>query len=301
MALPLLLIVTLVAGLCLVGCETESGTQNNVRITPAAAAILLGQTIELIASGGFEYDWTLEQESWGTLSTRKGSRVLYTSTQDPGASAFTAQQIVTVTSTLATESSDGSNTLGYVQTAEAIITHQTVETGASVTPQNASVKKFESATFTASGAHTYSWSLQYESWGTLTVREGPVTTYTSLDNPGAEEHLQVLTCTTDSGTAAAHIIHEPEGLILRPTSASLQYIGIPYASVTFTATGSGTINWSLGAGVNSTYVTLTTSGNEATITFDTNFDDFDNPRSVTLTATSGDESAIATVSLYGTL
>ena len=219
-SIVLLTIVALATGICFVGCETESASENNVRITPAAAIVLIGQAIELIASGGFEYDWTLENEEWGTLSARTGNRVIYTSNFDPGAETYTSSQVVTVTSTLGTETS-GSNTLGYAQSAEAIITHQTVQAVVTIDKDNAAIMEFESASFTASGANTYSWSLQNESWGSLTARQGPNTTYTSLHDPGSEEDLQILTCATDRGTVTAHIIHEVEEVEITLPSASL--------------------------------------------------------------------------------
>ena len=294
-SIALLTIVALATGVCFVGCETESASENNVRISPAAAIVLIGEAIELIATGGFEYDWTLENETWGTLSARKGDRVIYTSNYDPGADTYSSRQIVTVTSTLGTDGS-GSNTLGYAQSAEAIVTHQTVQATVTIDPPNAGVKEFESVSFTASGANTYSWSLQHEDWGTLTARQGANTTYTSLHNPGAEEDLQILTCSSDRGTVTAHIIHDPEGVTISPNTASLT----PGQSVTFTSTGAGTVNWSI-SGSGAPYVTQNSSGNSSTITMTGNFDDLNNPRVVTVSASSGDETAQASVSLYGTL
>ena len=148
-SIVLLTIVALATGIGFVGCETESATENNVRITPAAAIILIGQAIELIASGGFEYDWTLEHEEWGTLSARKGNRVIYTSNFDPGAETYTSGQVITVTSTLATDRL-GTNTLDYAKTAEAVVTHQTVQAVVTIDPPNATIKEFDSVSFTAS-------------------------------------------------------------------------------------------------------------------------------------------------------
>ena len=278
-ALSLLLVLSLASGLCFVGCETESGNENSVRITPAAAVILLNQTIELIATGGFEYDWTLAQEDWGTLSTRQGNRVLYTSKHDPGADAFTAQQVITVTSTLNSAGGE-SNAVAYVKTAEAIITHQTVNTVVAIDPPNASVEKFESATFTASGANIYNWSLQFENWGSLTAREGPTTTYTSLRSADSDEDLQILTCTTDRGTTTAHILHEPEGITLTPTTAALNLND----SVKFTVSGVASANWSRsGSGAGYTSLSATT-GSESILTYDNSLPLFSGSRSVTVTA-----------------
>jgi hypothetical protein len=290
-SIVLLTIVALATGICFVGCETESASENNVRITPAAAIVLIGQAIELIASGGFEYDWTLENEEWGTLSARKGNRVIYTSNFDPGADTYISRQVVTVSSTLGTDSS-GSNTLGYIQSAEAVVTHQTVQAVVTIDPPNATVKEFASVSFTASGANTYSWSLQHEDWGSLTARQGPNTTYTSLHSPSTEEDLQILTCTSDRGTVTAHIIHDPEGLVIAPASATISYNG----SQAFTVNGgseSVAYTWTLDP--NDSFASFSPAAGSSTVVTGNNT--ATGNRSYVLRVTSGTDSASAVITV----
>jgi len=294
-AIPLLVVSTVIGGLCFVGCETESASQNNIVISPRSAIILIDEAIELTASGGFDYEWSLEQETWGTLSTTIGPRTVYTSSYDPGAETWQAHQVITVKSYINKLNGKTNGVSDYAQFAEAIITHQAKQAVVTISPANAAIDDYGSVTFTASGANRYSWSVQYPSWGTLTATQGDTTTYTSTFNPDTE-HIQILTCTTDRGTTTAHIIHDPEGILITPSTASLN----PGQSVTFNATESSSVNWSL-SGNGAPNVTGVPSGNSYEVTFTTDFEESDNPRIVTVRASSGEDEGQASVSLYGTI
>lgn len=222
MAILGLTVLTLAGGLCFVGCETESASENNVDITPASATILIDESVTLTASGGYDYEWSLENDSWGTLSTTEGSTTTYTSAYDPDADTWQEHQVVTVRSYLnkavakadsTNGTSDINNFTDYQQTAEAIITHQTKQPPITISPALGSVSnRGDSVTFTASGANTYSWSLQHKDWGLLSTRTGPTTTYTSMrtEPVDGEDDVQVLTCVTDRGTTSAHIVHQTQ-------------------------------------------------------------------------------------------
>ncbi len=102
------------------GCETTSAAKSP-EITPSSATIKIGQAVEFRASGGFDYEWSLQNETLGRLDTRRGSKVVYRSMYDPGTSN-SAIQVLTVSSTI--EGSSGTtNTETFVQTGEAYITH----------------------------------------------------------------------------------------------------------------------------------------------------------------------------------
>lgn len=60
------------------GCETESAA-TSVHITPSTAQIVQGQSITLTASGGYHYTWSLQNPTWGILSSTEGDSVTYTS------------------------------------------------------------------------------------------------------------------------------------------------------------------------------------------------------------------------------
>ncbi|MFC1497987.1 hypothetical protein ACFLS1_05910 [Verrucomicrobiota bacterium] len=87
------------------GCEDieASPATTQVKITPDSATLGVGESQRFTASGGYEYTWSLQQESWGRLSARSGSETTYTSTYAPGSSTNT--QILTVTSTIPTGTS----------------------------------------------------------------------------------------------------------------------------------------------------------------------------------------------------
>lgn len=104
-----------------VGCETESATKNSVSISPATTTMTYGESVEFTASGGYEYAWSLETSSYGTLSTRSGNTTVYTSLYNPGtnsSSTSAVTQVLTVTSTISGHSDTNAS---YAMTAEAYI------------------------------------------------------------------------------------------------------------------------------------------------------------------------------------
>ena len=108
------------------GCETESVSDQQIRISPESAQIRINQSIELIASGGFNYTWSLSNEGIGVLSTRTGARTVYTSRISPVSSATNiTTQVITVTSTLTTAGGGSTNTVstGLQGSAQAYFQH----------------------------------------------------------------------------------------------------------------------------------------------------------------------------------
>ena len=181
-----------------------------------------GQAVEFTATGGFEYDWSLSQGAWGYLSTLTGSRTVYTSIYNPGTNTTgqTEVQVLTVVSTIQGTSSgnNAASNATYEVTAEAHITH--LGTGSPpaeedptpanlvVTPSEISIAVNGTQTFSASGGDgSYTWSLQQESWGTLSTRVGDKTTYTSLYDAGGTVSVQVLTVQSDDESFSAFIKH----------------------------------------------------------------------------------------------
>ena len=120
----ILISFTCIAGLALIfciGCETDSASEP-VRVSPNSVSIRQGQQIEFEAFDGYQYTWSLENDSWGTLSTRTGSRTTYTSTYTPASNSTEVTQILTCTSTIE-GSATGSNATPYAVTGQATITH----------------------------------------------------------------------------------------------------------------------------------------------------------------------------------
>ena len=104
----------------LTGCEVESASRKII-IHPDSATIKYGQALTLSALNGYVYTWSLSDNTMGTLNTRSGIQVTYTSLTDP---ATPVVQVITVSSTFSDtdESGTGSNA-PVVHTAEAYITH----------------------------------------------------------------------------------------------------------------------------------------------------------------------------------
>jgi hypothetical protein len=239
--------------------------------------------------------WSLEQEEWGTLSTTEGNRTVYTSAYDPAADTWQEHQVITVTSYINKQASktNGTNFTDYQQTAEAIITHQTAQVIVNIEPPNAAVDDYGSVTFTASGANRYSWSLQQPTLGHLTASQGATTTYTSTYSEG-EEILQILTCTTDRGTASAHIVHNPEKLTITPSSYTLE----EGDAVALLASGGSSYSWGASGGGDPNNYTLDAAGSQAVVTQDgTTGIALDDSVKLVVTVESDGQSANATIHL----
>lgn len=112
------------------GCKVESANKA-ITITPQSAALLKGESVTLVADGGYDITWSLENESWGTLRPRVGHKVTYTSNYRP--TEYHAEvQVVKLESRLwgsggtAGANESGTVTNGspiHVERAEAYISH----------------------------------------------------------------------------------------------------------------------------------------------------------------------------------
>ena len=103
----------------LCGCEVDSAAQK-IEIRPDSATLRYKESVTLTAYNGYVYDWSLQNDLWGTLNTRHGMMVTYTSISDPTSPQV---QIITVTSTFSDNSDSGSGSNPVSHTAEAYITH----------------------------------------------------------------------------------------------------------------------------------------------------------------------------------
>ncbi len=93
--------LAMAAGVFLAGCEVDSAS-STIEITPDS--VVLGsknQSVTLTCVGGYECTWSLETETWGTLNTRRGNQVVYTSLYQPSGDTPVVQ-IVTVASKFTT-------------------------------------------------------------------------------------------------------------------------------------------------------------------------------------------------------
>ena len=106
------------------GCESDS-TESMVTITPDSVVVRRGDAVEFTASGGYEYTWSLETEdadteSYGYLSTRTGSKTVYTCLEEPESGTVT--RVLKVVSAIEGAGSTNSNPDAW--TGRAYITHQ---------------------------------------------------------------------------------------------------------------------------------------------------------------------------------
>ena len=104
----------------LIGCEVDSASRKII-IHPDSATIKYGQSLTLSALNGYVYTWSLSDNTMGTLNTRQGQQVTYTSMTDP---ATPVVQVITVSSVFSdTDASGTGSNAPVVHTGEAYITH----------------------------------------------------------------------------------------------------------------------------------------------------------------------------------
>lgn len=115
-AVPALLLLAALAFIC--ACEVDSASQK-IEIRPDGATIRYGESVTFTAYNGYIYEWSLQDNTWGLLSSRSGMLVTYKSMYDPTAPAV---QVLTVTSTFS-DSGSGGGSNPVTQTATAYITH----------------------------------------------------------------------------------------------------------------------------------------------------------------------------------
>lgn len=84
--------------LVLVGCDDGDAT-SPISITPHAASLQTGDSMDFVATGGSDYTWSLRYEDTGTLSARSGSQVRFTSTYS--GTGATIEQVLMVVGTIA--------------------------------------------------------------------------------------------------------------------------------------------------------------------------------------------------------
>ena len=111
-------LVVLLALAFLCACEVDSASQT-IKVYPDSAVLYYGESVSLTAYNGYTYTWSLENNTWGTLSSRSGSMVTYKSLYEPTAAAV---QIITVASTFSDNGSGGGSN-PVTHTAYAYITH----------------------------------------------------------------------------------------------------------------------------------------------------------------------------------
>ncbi len=121
-------IVTAFLLLAFSGCETTPAS-SEITITPSTATLRPGETATFVASGGYDYRWSLSQPTYGTLSSLTGSSVTYTSIYSPSTNSAVSQVLTLVSyvagaTAVSTNTSTASTTASsYQLSTEAIITH----------------------------------------------------------------------------------------------------------------------------------------------------------------------------------
>lgn len=113
----------LVAGIS--GCEVDSAS-DPLKVKPQSAALLKGESVTLVAEGGYEMTWSLENEEWGMLRPRDGNVVVYTSHYRPEEVAVEIQVVRATSRLWGSGETSGTTTNAspdYEATAEVYISH----------------------------------------------------------------------------------------------------------------------------------------------------------------------------------
>jgi len=230
------------------GCSNTATTNVTVNALPNVSAtanqnvICSGQSVSLTATGASTYSWS---PATG-LNTTTGATV-------------TASPIVTTTYTVT-----GTSGLNCQDTGQVTITVNPLPTVA-ITPNNPSICIGNSATLTASGGASYSWSMGATT-AAITVNPTSNTTYTvTVTNSYG--------CTSTS--TATVTVNPLPNITINPNNPAI-CIG---NSVTLTASGGSTYQWSTNATgssitvsptVNTTYSVTGTNSNGCSSTATTN-------------------------------
>lgn len=84
------------AALLSTGCETESVSSSSISVSPSSATLTSSApSVQLTASGGWNYRWSISNESYGALDKTSGSTVTYTA-YSFGDGTNSLEQMITV-------------------------------------------------------------------------------------------------------------------------------------------------------------------------------------------------------------
>jgi len=198
-------LLVFVSAVLMISCDdvSTSPTTSKVKISPDSVTLEYGDSQVFTASGGYEYTWSLEDDSLGTLSTRSGPKTTYTSLYNPDDSTVKTQ-VLTVDSTVgggsATNSTPGewTDTAYITQMAEAEPDYGSPVISPSYVTLTLSASTV--VTFTVSGGKPpYTWSVANDSLGNMTSTSGDTNVYNAEAGQAGVNTILV----TDSNGAGA--------------------------------------------------------------------------------------------------
>lgn len=204
------------------GCETESSDSASVTVTPSFVKLTIGASVTLSVSGGWDYHWSLQDTSCGSLSSSSGSSVVYTATRGSvtqyvtltsggsstfrvtiaqGDDAYTNTVKPASTSSGSSSSSSSSSSSGSSSgsgSSTVVVKPSTTVNGLTIQPGAAKVKNGASISLSVSGGANYTWSLSNNSVGSLNKTTGASVSYTAKDN--TSEQTITVRATVDGAT-----------------------------------------------------------------------------------------------------
>jgi hypothetical protein len=81
-----------VFSLLFIGCEAESTADLQLDLIPRSATLSHGESVVFTVYGGFDYRWSLSDDTIGKLNTRTGNQVIYTDTSTNSGTQFLTVQ-----------------------------------------------------------------------------------------------------------------------------------------------------------------------------------------------------------------
>lgn len=201
-----LLIPALFGVALLTSCETmDEDKYQGITVSPTYTKLWLNGSVTLTASGGFNYRWSVEDPSYGSLSSSTGNSVTYTVRKLASTGAFV--QTITVTGSVANYASATGTTNAALYTAEAQVSHGSTAENVAISPDGGSATVGGSPiTLTASGGDgtSYSWKIADGTIGTLSTSKGRQVTYRATNTANA---TQTVTISSGGRSYQIAIIH----------------------------------------------------------------------------------------------
>jgi hypothetical protein len=179
--------------LLFVGCEAESSADVELDLTPRQVTLGYMESATFKVSGGYDYRWSLENETLGQLDRRNGDQVVYAAT-----STNAGTQILTVQSYI--EGASGNSPTNVVTSNQApttaSLTATIIQTGKggsapvapptalTITPDSATLTPFgQSQQFKVAGGFVCDWAINNPAYGSPSTGRGNSFTYSGAFFP----------------------------------------------------------------------------------------------------------------------
>jgi hypothetical protein len=192
--------------LLFLGCEVASSADTQLNLNPRSVTLKYKESQPFTVSGGYDYRWTLQNETLGKLDKRTGDRVFYTSLTTNTTQLLTVESYINDASgNNSTNISDSNAAVGV--TASAVISPFGVASSGvntpiaalHILPPSANLSPTPTGrnmVFMVAEGVSCQWSLETAGIGSLSANQGVTVTYTANSWPtNATPLVQTITVT----------------------------------------------------------------------------------------------------------